>query len=69
MKVTELFRSYMICVMKCSYLFGSLTFGLQEYDMSAIPSPDGVFISKRTYICPPSQVRTSVVELNYAERR
>ena len=69
MKMTEWFRSCLICIMEWSCPFGGLTSGWQEYDVSAIPSLDGVFISEHTGICPPSEVKISVAELNWIERR
>ena len=50
--MTELFRSYLICILEYPYSFGGLTSGRQEYDVSAIQSPDDVFISERTCIYP-----------------
>jgi len=32
-EMTELFRSYLICIVKCSYPFGGVTSGWQECDV------------------------------------
>jgi len=53
-EMTNLFWSYLICIVKCSYPFRGVTFRWQECDLFALPPPDGVFISKRTGICSPS---------------
>jgi len=49
-EMAELFRSYLIYIVKRSYPFGGVTSRWQKCDVSALPSPDGVFISKCTNI-------------------